>query len=308
MAISVGLAEATEEEKARVLASYEETHAKDIAAAESPEAAIAEMQTKLDTSLSDGNITQAYHDKLQEIYTEAGADSQKFSQLMVESDAFLRQESAKVTEDQANNQNVLTALLAEKGIDLESFGSFGAIFAMIFVMIDPEMSKEFMAKMKETAGVDAGADTDTPEVAENSADAESTQPATTVEDTISNIAENAETAALAQHQEQEAVRIAAAEAAAAENTSGTDLGGVDGTAVTYITPDKPADVAVEGSPVIQAAMNNGDSVVSGSFNDNATAEGSQVNATVDQDATAPTPVIPVISDPAMTDALIVQGM
>ena len=300
----------TEAERIAALASYEETHAKAIAAADSPEAAIAEMQAKLDTSLSDGNITQAYHDKFQEIYTEAGADSQKFAQLMVENDAFLRQESAKVTDDQANNQNVLTALLAEKGIDLESFGSFGAVFAMIFVMIDPDMSKEFMAKMKETAGVDAGADADTvdPVVVDLvAADAESTQPAATVEETISNIAENAQVAALAQHQEQEAVRIAAAEAAAAENTSGTDLGGVDGTAVTYITPDKPADVAVEGSPVIQAAMNNGDSVVSGSFNDNATAEGSQVNATVDQDA-ASTPVIPAIEAEIAEASIAQHGM
>ncbi|PCI55273.1 MAG: hypothetical protein COB36_06520 [Alphaproteobacteria bacterium] len=302
MAISVGLAESTEEDSARVAAEYVETHSKAIAAADSPEAAIAEMQTKLDTSLSDGNITQAYHDKLQEIYTEAGADSQKFSQLMVESDAFLRQESAKISEDQANNHNVLATMLADKGIDIGSFGSFGAIFAMIFVMIDPEMSKEFMAKMKETAGLDA--DTEvvvTPVVA----DAEDTQPAATVEETISNIAENAQAAALLQHQEQEAVRIAAAEAAA-ENTSGTDLGGVDGTAVTYVTPDKPDDVAVEGSSVIQIAMNNGDSVVSGSFNNNVTAEGSQVNATVDQDAAIS--VIPAIPDPAMTDTLVVHGM
>lgn len=267
---------ATDEEaaKATALAAHEKTHAEAIAAAETPEGAVAAMIKANDDKLAAGGITQAAHDKLTEIYTEAGVDSQKFATLMVASNGFLEQEAAKISED-AINKNVLTALLAEKGIDLESFGSFGAVFAMIFVMIDPEMSKEFMAKMKETAGVDADADVDTEVVVTPVvAGAEDTQPEATVEETISNIAENAQ-------------------AAAAENTSGTDLGGVDGTAVTYVTPDKPADVAVEGSAVIQTAMINGDSVVSGSFNNNVTVEGSQVNATVDQDA-VPTPVTPVI--------------
>lgn len=255
-------------------------HASILANGETPEAGIAALKEGIDEALADGGITQAAHDKLTEIYTEAGTDSQKFAQLMVENDAFLKQESAKVTNDQANNHSILATMLADKGIDIGSFGSFGAIFAMIFVMIDPEMREDFMAKMKEAAGVEVVAD------------AEDTQPAATVEETVSNIEETARVAALAQHQEQEAVRIAAAEAAA-ENTSGTDLGGVDGTAVTYITLDKPADVAVEGSAVIQTAMKNGGSVVSGSFNNNVTAEGSQVNGTVDQDAVL-TPVIPVI--------------
>ena len=400
---------ATDEEaaKATALAAHEKTHAEAIAAAETPEGAVAAMIKANDDKLAAGGITQAAHDKLTEIYTEAGVDSQKFATLMVASNGFLEQEAAKISED-AINKNVLTALLAEKGIDLESFGSFGAVFAMIFVMIDPEMSKEFMAKMKETAGVDADADAEvvvTPVVT----GAEDTQPAATVEETISNIAAAAdvennsgEIPALRQRlaemnalpledrpdmsnsevaeefmasltdkqkiymvtqglesttgmspvdmmvesfmkegapegnalltqifdeagQDPEKLKQLLEEnAEQIENETGqymgfgapvvemnvasvNDLGGVDGTAVTYVTLDKPADVAVEGSAVIQTAMNNGDSVVSGSFNNNVTAEGSQVNATVDQDA-VPIPVTPVISDPEMTDTLIVNSM
>lgn len=96
-----------------------------------------------------------------------------------------------------------------------------------------------------------------------------------------------------------------------EEKASSDLGGVDGTAVTYITPDKPADVQVEGSPSIKAAVNEGSSIVTGAFNNNVTAEGTQVSATVDQDAVAKVaPIDPALDgqDPNVVDALVVNSM
>lgn len=71
-----------------------------------------------------------------------------------------------------------------------------------------------------------------------------------------------------------------------EEKPAQDLGGVDGTASTYITPDKPADVKIEGTSVIKDAMEDGSTVVAGSFNNNVTAESVKVNSTVDQDVVA----------------------
>ncbi|PCJ01596.1 MAG: hypothetical protein COB14_03790 [Alphaproteobacteria bacterium] len=252
------------------LSAHKETHAAAIA-----EGGVEGVLKKNDAELEAGHITKVAHDKLTEIYTEAGTDSSKFSELMVENNGLFEQETAKIAEDETH-KNVLTAMLAEKGIDIEGMGGFGMVFAVIFAMIDPEFSKEMMAKMN-------GAAQDKPDsdlaAEQNSADAESTQPVTSAEEIISTPEE--------------------AQVAAVDNTSTADLGGIDGTAVTYIiTPDKPADVAVEGSPVIQAAMNDGSSVLTGSFNNNVVAEGQQVNATVALDV-----VEPVEPDFEMKDTL-----
>ena len=75
--------------------------------------------------------------------------------------------------------------------------------------------------------------------------------------------------------------------------SSNDIGGVDGTAVTYVTPDKPADVQIEGTSVIKDAMEDGSTVVAGSFNNNVIAEGVQVNATIEQNVISTDVSIPV---------------
>lgn len=240
------------------LSVHKETHAAAIA-----EGGVEGVIQKNDAELEAGNITQVAHDKLAEIYTEAGTDSQKFSELMVGNNDLFEQETAKIAEDETH-KNVLTAMLAEKGIDIEGMGGFGMVFAMIFAMIDPEFSKEMMANMNGAAQDNPDSDLAAEQNPEN---VESAQPVTPAEEMTRAPEE--------------------AQVAAADNTSTADLGGVDGTAVTYITPDKPADVAVEGSPDIQAAMNDGSSVLTGSFNNNAGADGQQVNATVTPDVVEP---------------------
>ncbi|PCJ99508.1 MAG: hypothetical protein COA45_05580 [Zetaproteobacteria bacterium] len=415
----------TEAEKEKALESYEAMHAKDIAAAESPEAAIAAMNKIIDADLKDGKITEAAHDKLHEIYEEAGADSQKFAELMVASDAFLNQEDAKITEDQANKQNMLMTFLEGKGIDLDGMGSFGAIFGMIMVMINPELRAEFMANVTEMGNTKPDVDTKTSETPTTE---EKTEVVPTVEDAVAVAQEKGEIPALRSkieeierlpedqwpaasealmddltdkqklyvtsrgmqavmtvspidmlvEQHKEAIEAGGFDPANVDGTLGQvyedagsdseklrtlleenaeqienetgmylgselgsvqmvvtpvhveqpqqggnqlptedvqekgNLGGVDGTPVTYITPDKPADVVVEGSPAIQTAMEERSQVVTGSFNNNVTAEGTLVNGENDPDSVANVivPIDPTLEeqDPNLVDTMIVRAM
>ncbi|MGH1378654.1 MAG: hypothetical protein ACRBB3_07510 [Alphaproteobacteria bacterium] len=185
-------------------------------------------------------------------------------------------EAVALTEDQEKNKHILLTLLEDKGIDLEGDFGIGSFLSMFKAMSDPE----FMAEVFQTIG-DMSADGDE---------------GVKVIAGLLGAAEDVNNKAATVEPESPEVEVADVDVTEAVPTEGNnnqdgvgttkDLGGVDGTAVTYITPDKPADVQVEGTSVVKDAMEDGSTVVAGSFNNNVAAEGAQVNATVDQDVVA----------------------
>ena len=154
-------------------------------------------------------------------------------------------------------------MLAERGIDLDDLGSFGAIFAVIFAMIDPDFSKEMMAKMD-------GLNQSTPTTTTLTT---TTTPTTTPTDPEVTASTDADASVVAGNEQEP------------EEVVENDLGGVNGNAVTVVV-DNSANGA---QPVVDhdsgSVTLNGASVVS-RFNedlvnpDNATSVDAMVDSNV----------------------------